>query len=198
MAVSTVLLVARHRRGLTFIADVVETVVLAVLLYLGINALSARIRVDSVSMQPTLQAGDFVLVNRVAYLMGHPKRGDIIVFTPPAPEPPEPPYIKRIVGLPGEHVHIADGKIYIDGEELLETYLQVRTNQGGDWIVPADSLFVMGDNRQNSSDSRKWGFVTYKSIIGKAEVIYLPFNRWANLHSPSAVAAPNAEATVSP
>lgn len=175
-----------HKRRI--VVDILETVFLAVILFLGINMVSARIRVESVSMQPTLYARDFVFVNRLAYKIGEPRRGDIIVFRYP-PDPTQIPYIKRVIGLPGDHVEISNGQVYVNDQALTEPYLTVTTNRGGDWNVPFDSLFVMGDNRSNSSDSRSWGFVPLENVIGKADVIYLPFDRWAWLHVPSAIAA---------
>ncbi len=168
--------------------DTLETIILSVLLFIGINAISARIRVESISMKPNLVAGDFVLVNKLAYLFGQPSRGDIIVFKYP-PDPDQIPYIKRIIGLPGDQVHIANGKVYVNGDLLIEPYLDVSTNRGGDWSVPGGSLFVMGDNRNNSSDSRSWGMVPLENIIGKAEFIYWPVEDWNILHVPYAVAA---------
>jgi signal peptidase I len=170
--------------------DTLETIVLSLLLFLAINAVSERIRVESISMQPNLYAGDFVIVNKVAYrYFGDPERGEVIVFRYP-PDPDQTPYIKRVIGLPGDQIHIAGGKVYVNGQQLIEPYLIVPTNRGGDWIVPEDSLFVMGDNRNNSSDSRSWGFVPLGNIIGRAEVIYWPPENWGALNFPSAVAAP--------
>jgi signal peptidase I len=168
--------------------EMLETILLSVLLFLGINAISARIRVESISMQPTLYAGDFVIVNKLAYQLGQPHRGDIIVFRYP-PDPNQVPYIKRVIGLPGDQIHIADGKVLINGQVLAEPYLRVTTNRGGDWTVPPDSLFVMGDNRNNSSDSRSWGMVPFRNVIGRALVVYWPPQDWAALNVPSAVAA---------
>ncbi len=139
-------------------------------------------------MQPTLYAGNFVLVNKLAYKLGTPGRGDIIVFLYP-PDPTQVPYIKRVIGLPGDHVHIANGKVYVNGEMLVEPYLVTATNRGGDWNVPANSLFVMGDNRNNSSDSRSWGYVPLGNVIGKAEVVYWPPQKWGLLSFPTAAAA---------
>jgi signal peptidase I len=168
--------------------DTLETVLLSIVLFLGINAISARIRVESISMNPTLIAGDMVIVNRLAYHLGSPKRGDVIVFKYP-PNPNEIPYIKRVIGLPGDQVHIADGKVYINNQPLQEPYLKVSTNRGGDWNVPPDSLFVMGDNRNNSSDSRSWGMVPFANVLGKAEVIYWPPPHWVVIDMPIAAAA---------
>jgi signal peptidase I len=170
--------------------DVLETIFLALILFLAINTVSERIRVESVSMEPTLYAGDYVIVNKLAYrLKNTPHRGDVIVFKYP-PNPDSTPFIKRVIGLPGDQVHIADGKIYINGELMYEPYLKVTTIHGGDWTVPADQLFVMGDNRNNSNDSRSWGFVPYANIIGRAELVYLPPQHWSFLHQNIAVASP--------
>lgn len=171
-----------------FILDMFETLLLAGVLYLIIQTLTARIRVDSISMVPTLYAKDYVVVNKMAYKLGQPQRGDVVVFKYP-PDPTQIPYIKRVIGLPGDQVHIADGKVYINGVELKEPYLKVATNHGGDWYVPGGNLFVMGDNRNDSSDSRAWGMVPLGNVIGKAEVIYWPPQHWSQLHFPSAVAA---------
>lgn len=170
------------------ILDVLETLILSVVLFLGINAISARIRVESISMQPNLYAGDFVIVNKLAYKLGVPQRGDIIVFRYP-PDPTQTPYIKRVIGLPGDKIHIADGQVYVNNKLLVEPYLSVTTSRGGDWTIPANALFVMGDNRNNSSDSRSWGMVPMENVIGKALVIYWPPKDWAVLHMASAVAA---------
>jgi signal peptidase I len=174
--------------GRRMILDVLETLVLSVVLFLGINAVSARIRVESISMQPNLFAGDFVIVNKLAYKLGIPQRGDIIVFRYP-PDPTQTPYIKRVIGLSGDQIHIADGKVYVNDKLLGEPYLKTVTSRGGDWTVPANSLFVMGDNRNNSSDSRSWGMVPMENVIGKALVIYWPPEDWGLLHVASAVAA---------
>ncbi len=168
--------------------DTLETIILSIVLFLGINAVSERIKVESISMQPNLYAGDFVIVNKLAYVFGEPDRGDVVVFRYP-PNPDQVPFIKRVIGLPGDQLHIANGKVYINGDLLIEPYLDVPTNRGGDWTVPEDTLFVMGDNRNNSSDSRSWGIVPLENVIGKAELIYWPPQNWGVLHFPAAVAA---------
>lgn len=172
------------------ILDTLETIILSLVLFLAINAISERIRVESISMQPTLYPGDYVIVNKLAYrFKGTPNRGDVIVFRYP-PNPEAIPYIKRVIGLPGDQIHIGDGKVYVNGQAVVEPYLVVTTNRGGDWTVPAGQIFVMGDNRNNSSDSRSWGFVPLENIIGRAEVIYLPPQHWGFLHENIAIASP--------
>jgi signal peptidase I len=178
--------------------DTLETIILSVVLFVAINTVSERIRVESISMQPNLYAGDFVLVNKVVYLLSElPKRGDVIVFRYP-PDPDTTPYIKRVIGLPGDQMHFANGEVYVNGVRLIEPYLNSSTNRGSDCTVPEGQLFVMGDNRNNSSDSRAWGFVPLENIIGRAEMIYWPPQDWSLLHQNYAVAAPDYTLTPTP
>jgi signal peptidase I len=168
--------------------DILEISLISLFLFISINTLSARIRIESVSMEPTLYAGNFVVVNKLAYRFADPSRGDIIVFRYPL-NPEQVPYIKRVIGLPGDHLQVREGEVQINGVRIAEPYLDSSTRQGGKWIVPPDSLFVMGDNRNNSSDSRSWGFVPIDNVIGKALVVYWPPNKWELLDRSYAVAA---------
>ena len=171
-----------------FLLDMLETIVLALLLFVAINSVSARIRVESISMQPTLYAGDFIVVNKIAYKLGTPGRGDVIIFHYP-PNPQIEPYIKRVIGLPGETVTVSKGKVHINGVPLEESYIKSPPNYEGAWQVPPDSLFVLGDNRNNSSDSHAWGMVPFANVIGKAEVVYWPPSQWRVLNQSTAAAA---------
>jgi len=165
-----------------FVKDVLETLVLAVLLFLAINAVSARIRVDGSSMVPTLNDGQFVMVNRLVYKYSDPDHGDVVVFH--YPRDPDQEYIKRIIGLPGDTVTITNGHVYINGQELDEPYIAASTRATGEWQVPGDHLFVLGDNRNNSQDSRNFGFVSMDNIIGKAIFIYWPPDNWSLIENP--------------
>jgi signal peptidase I len=160
-----------------FILDLLETIILSLALFLGINSVSQRIRVEQISMQPTLYAGNYVIVNRLAFKLGSPSRGDIIVFHPP-PDPTSKPYIKRVIGLPGDKITISAGKVYVNDVALIESYIAAAPLYQGNWTVPEDSLFVLGDNRNNSSDSHSWGMVPLENVIGKAEVVYWPPDSW--------------------
>ena len=171
-----------------FIFDLLETIVLSLILFVGINAISARIRIESISMQPTLYAGNYVIVNKVAYKLGTPGRGDVIIFHYP-PDPNREPYIKRVIGLPGDQVQIGSGKVVVNGTPLVEPYIKAPPSYTGNWTVPQDSIFVLGDNRNNSSDSHSWGMVPLENVIGKAEVVYWPPDRWQVLNPSSAAAA---------
>jgi signal peptidase I len=159
-----------------FVRDVLETLVLAALLFIAINAVSARIRVDGSSMVPTLTNGQFVMVNRLEYKFGDPAHGDVIVFH--YPRDPEQEYIKRIIGLPGDTVSINNGDVYVNGQELNEPYIAATTRTRGEWEVPGGHFFVLGDNRNNSQDSRNFGFVSDENVIGKAIFIYWPPADW--------------------
>jgi signal peptidase I len=165
-----------------FLKDILETLVLAVLLFLAINAVSARIRVDGSSMVPTLTNGQFVMVNRLIYRYSDPDHGDVVVFH--YPRDPTQEYIKRIIGLPGDTVTIANGHVYINGQEIDEPYIAASTRASGEWQVPGDHIFVLGDNRNNSQDSRNFGFVSMENVIGKAIFIYWPPDNWSIIDHP--------------
>lgn len=172
---------------LRFVIDVVETLVLSVILFAAINAVSARIRVDGASMEPTLQSGEFVIVNKLAYVFGEPKIGDVIVFH--FPVDPEQEYIKRVIGLPGDRVVIENGRVYVNGQLLEEDYIAASPVYSNTWDVPPDSLFVLGDNRNNSSDSHSWGPVPMEYVVGKAILIYWPPTQWGVISQLSSASA---------
>ena len=172
-----------------FALDLIETLFLAVALYLGINAISARVRVDGFSMNPTLQDGEYVLVSKVTYRLGQPQHGDIIVFKYPG-EPPQD-LIKRIIGLPGDSVQVNGSNVYVNGQPLAEPYIAAAPMYQGQWQVPEGFLFVLGDNRNDSSDSHSWGLLPRENVIGKALLIYWPPPEWNIIsHYEIAVAAP--------
>ena len=172
-----------------FLVDVLETLIWAVVLFVLINLVSARIRVDGGSMLPTLTNGELVIVNKLVYRLGEPKRGDIIVFY--FPVDPSQEFIKRVIGLPGDQVSIHKGTVTINGQRLEEPYLSVYTNYDGDWTVGEGQLFVLGDNRNNSLDSHNWGTVPMDYVIGKASFIYWPFDNLGIVeHGSPVLAAP--------
>jgi len=170
-----------------FVIEVVQTVVLAAVLYFLIDAVVARVRVENISMEPTLMPGDFLLVNKLAYHFGTMQRGDIIVFHDPGD--PSQDYIKRIIGLPGDNVQVQDGKVSVNNQVLTENYISAPPDYQGAWTVPADSLFVLGDNRNSSSDSHSWGYVPESYVVGRAIFIYWPFNVVKALNRPVIVSA---------
>ncbi|MFN2147464.1 MAG: signal peptidase I [Anaerolineales bacterium] len=160
------------QRFLGFMGELFQTVLVAGLLFLAVNLLTARIRVEGISMEPSLHEGQFVVVNRMAYRWSQPERGDIIVFH--FPLNPERRFIKRVIGLPGEEVTVRAGQVYVNGELIDEPYLNAAPRYSGDWTLGSDEIFVLGDNRNNSSDSQNWGPLPLNEIIGKAVLVYWP------------------------
>lgn len=165
------------REGISCARTLIITAVVMLILTQKIVILA---KIPSGSMMDTIQIKDRLLGNRLAYENEDPQRGDIIIFR--WPDDDKSLFIKRIIGLPGETVRIEDGKVYINDstEPLEEDYLKnepwVVKNGNYVYEVPEDSFFVLGDNRNNSEDSRYWvnTFVTRDAIVGKAEFIFFP------------------------
>ena len=139
--------------------------------------------IPSGSMEPTLQIGDRILVDKLSYHLHSPRRGDIIVFRrPPAedcPGPPVPDLVKRVIGLPGETISARGGNVYIDGRRLAEPWIPSgdTTAPFPPFHVPAEEYFVMGDNRGDSCDSRIWGPVARSLIVGHVVMRIWPLGR---------------------
>jgi signal peptidase I len=167
--------------------DILETLLLSVVLFFLINAVSARIRIDGSSMEPNLHHGEFVIVSKINYRFGEPERGDVVVFDFPRNITQE--YIKRVIGLPGEHIVVEDGNVYVNEIILSEPYLIMEPQYEGEWVVPEDTLFVLGDNRNNSSDSHTWGIVPMNNVIGEALVVYWPPSSWGLINGTNPVLA---------
>jgi signal peptidase I len=169
--------------------EIAETALLALVIWLAVNATTARYVVEGQSMEPNLQTGQYLIVSRLHYLrfgdlfeLGEPQRGDIVVFD--FPGNPSDDYVKRIIGLPGETVRIDEqGQVFVDDVPLDEPYLNAELvspyrGRFGQWRVAEDSYFVLGDNRNSSSDSRSWGPLERGYLVGKAWVSYWPPKRW--------------------
>lgn len=164
--------------------DMVQTLVIAGAIFVVIYAFLFRpYQVNGHSMDPTFQNGEYVLTNLITLRFQPLKRGDVIVFV--APPDKEKDYIKRIIGLPGDKIKVAEGVVYLNDQKLDQSsFLEsdVRTNggaflsEGDEVVVPEDDYFVMGDNREFSSDSREWGFVPKSAVIGKSFLVYWPLN----------------------
>jgi signal peptidase I len=162
--------------------DLIETALLIIVVYTLVNLATIRFFIDGPSMQPSFEPGQFVLVSRVHYLFGEPQRGEVVVFNAPGSRPGDPPLIKRLVGLPGETLELRDGQVYINGVLLDEPYLREACTQARcpDRLIELgeDEYFLMGDNRNNSRDSRAFGAVPRRQIVGEAILRYLPLNQW--------------------
>jgi signal peptidase I len=183
----------RHKKK-SLLREYVEAALIAIFLALFIRTFVIQAyKIPSGSMEPTLLVGDHILVNKFIYgikipfisktliPIGKPKRGDIIVFKYPLDKRKD--YIKRVIGLPGDEVRIMDKEIFINGE-LFDGRFGVydkssgRDNNLGPIVVPQSGLFVMGDNRDHSYDSRYWGFVPLDLVKGKAIIIYWSWPHW--------------------
>lgn len=177
--------------------EFVQTIILALALFFLIRTVIQNFRIDGISMEPNFHNGQFLIVNRFAYCPGlhfemrsldiklnktwcvsQPKRGDVIVFEYPLDTSRD--FIKRVIALPGETVEVKGDKVFVDGKLLPELF---GPNPGsrsfGPIKVPPDTVFVMGDNRNNSSDSRAWGPLPQNDIVGKAILSYWPPQQWA-------------------
>lgn len=151
-------------------------------LYIKKNVVQA-FKIPTKTMEPTLFSGDLILADKLIYKKSEPKRGDVIIFI--YPEDTKKMFVKRLIGLPGEAIEIRNGSILINGTVLSDLVFRNRYYYNrGDYgkegqviTIPQDSYFVLGDNSASSKDSRYWGFVPKKYIVGKAYKIYYPFNR---------------------
>ncbi|MGD0052742.1 MAG: signal peptidase I [Vulcanimicrobiaceae bacterium] len=133
-------------------------------------------QVDGLSMEPRVRAGEFVLINTLAYRLGPVQRGDVVAFRHDAPNPET--YLKRVVGLPGERIEVRDGVVRIDGRVLAEPYVRYPDHRSAPaLVVPPNSYYVLGDNRAESDDSRNWGVLQARDIAGKAVVGIWPPRR---------------------
>lgn len=156
--------------------DLIETLILAFVLFFGINYVTQRVRVENISMLPTLKPGNLLVVNKLAYRNNKYSRGDIIVFHFQGNI--EEDYIKRVIGIPGDHVVISNGAVKVNGIILNEPYIMEESRRVNTWDVPEGKLFVLGDNRNDSSDSSSWGFVDMHWVVGQALLLYWPFDQF--------------------
>jgi signal peptidase I len=149
--------------------ELAETVVLSLVIFLLIRQVVQNYRIESHSMEPNFYEGQFILVNKLAYRLGMPSRGDVVVFH--NPNNTDEDYIKRIIGLPGDTVEIRDQQLLINGTPLVEEYNMNPIAPGtyyGPTVIEPNHLFVMGDNRPNSKDSRSFGPLSEDLVVGKA------------------------------
>lgn len=168
---------AKRRRS--WVRELLETAVLTVAIFLVVRIALQNFKVEGDSMYPYLHNGQYILVNKIDYMLHPPARGDIIVFQATQAGYPDKDFIKRVIGLPGETVAVHNDSVYINGHPLKEPYLSPANRPT--YIFPAakvppDSYFVLGDNRNNSQDSHLWRWLSKKYIIGKAWISYYPFN----------------------
>jgi len=185
-----------------FLREVLETIIFALLVFLIVQGVSRNYKVQSISMQPTLYEGQYLVVNRLVYadnaavsllertvgatsigkrvlssIFHPPRRGEVIVFVPVNNAKPD--LIKRVIGIEGDKVEVRQGKLYINDHPIDEPYIRAAPAQSyGPVIVGKGQLFVMGDNRGNSSDSRVFGMLPLSHVVGRAWLRYWPPKDW--------------------
>ena len=202
------------------VREILETILFILLVFLIVRGVVQNFKIEGQSMEPNLHGGQYILVNKLVYfhfdlnaplrlLPGNadisrrmvypfhmPRRGDVVVFE--YPNDLSKDYIKRVIALPGETIEIVDGRVYVDGIEVAEPYLQGTTttcrfddacSQGPVTVRPG-TVFVMGDNRTNSSDSREWDELPLDRIIGQAWVSYWPQHYWGFIPTQTYAALP--------
>ena len=176
---------------INFIMDILETIVFVGSLFIVIYLFVAQPnQVKGASMDPTFGNGDYIFTSKITYKMRFYHRGDVIVFK--SPGNPDIEYIKRIIGIPGDSVMVKDNEVYVNGRQLKEDYISAKTNlwEGGfskngvATKIEDGMLFVMGDNRPRSSDSREFGPITQESVIGQVFYRYFPPNKAGIIPNP--------------
>jgi signal peptidase I len=195
-----------QRPQLGCLLEIVETLALTLIIFVVIqNFIAQPYKVQQSSMERTLMQEQYVLVDKLTPRFDAYKRGDIVVFTPPEDwvGADRTPFIKRVIGVGGDSVEIHDGGVYINDERLDEPYIyaesdgSVQTTDAAQerWVVPGDELFLMGDHRQDSADSRAFGPVPVNQVIGRAWLRYWPFDTFGVLPTPG---HPELDSTASP
>ncbi len=180
------------RKIYVFLIDIVQTLLLAAAVFLVIYVFLFRpFQVNGDSMFPNFTDKEYILTNIITLNFREPKKSEVIVFK--APQDPEKDFIKRIIGTAGDKVMIRDMHVFLNGAQLNEskylkpdvaTYGGAFLKEGFEITVPAEKFFVMGDNRNYSSDSREWGFVSKSDIIGKSFFVYWPLNKAGPVKTP--------------
>ena len=167
--------------------EIAQMLAMALVLYFIIDSVVGRVRVQKISMEPTLLPGEILLVNKLEYKLGEIERGDIVTFHYPLD--PSLDYVKRVIGLPGDSVIVRDLKVWVNDHQLFEPYISAPPEYDGAWEVPDGNLFVLGDNRNPSADSHVWGFVPLENLIGKAFAVYWPVTKIRGLPTPDIFAS---------
>jgi signal peptidase I len=187
-----------QRPALGCLLEIVETLVLTLIIFLVIQGFVAQpYKVEQQSMEQSLEPGQYVLVDKLTPRFDTYKRGDVVVFTPPEEwgGANSTPFIKRVIGVPGDEIEIKDGRVLVNDQQIDEAYVfteedgnpqetnpSFSTNQ---WVIPEEQLFVMGDHRSASQDSRHFGPIRTGNVIGRAWLRYWPFDAFTILPTPS-------------
>jgi len=189
----------RERPAFGCLLEIVETLALTLIIFFVIqNFVAQPYKVQQQSMERTLEPEQYVLVDKLTPRFDEYKRGDIVVFTPPADwvQDNGTPFIKRVIGVGGDTIRIADGDVYVNDIKIDEPYIYQDEATGeaqptiaddvvSEWVIPEGELFLMGDHRQNSADSRAFGPVPVSNVIGRAWLRYWPLDTFGVLQTPT-------------
>ncbi len=163
----------QRQGGKSILREMMETALLIILVFVVTRVLIQNFRIEGISMEPNLHDGQYLIISKLAYYLHPPERGDVVVFH--FPRNPSRDFIKRVIGLPGEKVEIRGESVFVNGEELEEPYaLHTGRYAWGPQILAENEYFVLGDNRDSSSDSHNWGPLSRDAILGKAWISYWP------------------------
>ncbi|MEP6638052.1 MAG: signal peptidase I [Chloroflexota bacterium] len=187
------------RPALRLLLEIIETLALTLIIFVVLQTFVAQpFKVEGGSMERSLEPDEFVLVDKLTPRFDAYKRGDVVVFDPPEEWalPTMTPFIKRVIGMAGDRVEIHDGKVWVNGVALDEPYIYAPVEGGppdatdanaeaGTWVVPAGELFLMGDHRGSSEDSRVFGPVSVGSLLGRAWLRYWPVHAFTILSRPT-------------
>jgi signal peptidase I len=164
----------------SFLREGLETVLLVVAIYTLVNLCTSRYVVEGQSMLPTFQGEEYLIVNRFEYLIWEPERGDIVIFH--NPEDPSKDFIKRVIGLPGDYIRMENGQVFVNNAPIAEPYVLDLCRSSNcryrEWYVGEDQYFVLGDNRNSSQDSTRFGPVDRQYLVGRAWIKYWPPSEW--------------------
>jgi signal peptidase I len=189
----------RERPAFGCLLEIVETLALTLIIFFVIqNFVAQPYKVQQQSMERTLEPEQYVLVDKLSPRFDSYKRGDIVVFTPPSDwvQDNGTPFIKRVIGVGGDTIRISDGDVLVNGTKLDEPYIYkdeatglpqptIADDNVSEWVIPEGELFLMGDHRQNSADSRAFGPVPVSNVIGRAWLRYWPLDTFGILHTPT-------------
>ena len=180
------------RRSIAAVFDFLQgiVVVLAIMVMIYLFVMSPQ-EISGASMEPNFHNGEYILTNKIAYKLGDPVRGDVVIFK--SPRNKDIDYIKRVIGKPGDTVGLRNSAMYINGKKLGEPYLAPDVyifggsylHEGAEMTIPRGLYFVMGDNRPHSSDSREFGPIPKEDFIGKAILRYWPFTKTGLIKRPT-------------
>jgi len=191
---------SKRRAGLGCLLELVETLVLTLVIFFVVqNFVAQPFQVKGDSMEHSFEPDDYVLVDKLSPHWDPYSRGDVVVLQPPEGWAAEKtPFIKRVIGVGGDTIEVRDGKVYVNGTALDEPYLfadatglkQPTMSDEPDWVVPANDIFVLGDHRQASADSRLFGPIPVTSVLGRAVIRYWPLAAFGTIQSPSYIGIP--------